>query len=80
METIAIIANWNDGLISTGEALQQILCSEASIELRLEGIATITLKLLADEKAEADVRFQQHHNEILEVLNNESLRWEHENK
>lgn len=50
-----VIRNWNDALISTGEALQQILCSEHPIGQRLEAIATITLELLEQEKKEADV-------------------------
>jgi len=49
-----VIRNWNDALISTGEALQQILCSEHPIGQRLEAIATITLNLLEQERKEAE--------------------------
>lgn len=49
-----VIRNWNDALISTGEALQQILCSEHPIGQRLEAIATITITLLKQEQAAAE--------------------------
>lgn len=54
MNLTLIIRNWEDGLISTAEALAQVLCSETIVERRLEAIATIALKLQEQEQAAAE--------------------------
>lgn len=54
MKLTGIVKNWEDGLISTSEALTQILCHDSPVGDRMEAIATVTLRLAEQEQAEAD--------------------------
>jgi len=69
------IERWKDGLISTGEALSLILTHPyASNSQKLSAVAKLTVEINEKE-------LRQINNEVLcEILANESLRWEHEDK
>jgi len=54
MKLSGIIKNWEDGLISTGEAISQILSHPSATHgYMLDSIAALTLKLLVQEGADA---------------------------
>lgn len=55
MYTSFIVAQWEEGLISTGEALAKIMTNTHDSDIsKWESVAAISLKLLEMEKAERD--------------------------
>jgi hypothetical protein len=55
MFTSFIVAQWNEGLISTGEALAKIMTNTQDSDVaKWESVAAISLKLMEQEQAAAE--------------------------